>query len=389
MKKTLIFIAQIILVLITVMFLINHQETISITVNDYNLETNTTYFAVYLFIFMATFSIVIKTLEAFVYAPKNIKKKIDYKNKLAGLEAIINGLFALSVENNKLAIKETKIANKKIPNHVMVHFLSAKSFMLEHLYEKAKKEYGKIIKDGKYRSLGFNGLIEIALLETNDDDVYSLSKQAVMLDSKNSYALLNLIDCQIDRNKISEAKDNLKKASKLKGVNKESMKYKLAEIAYVNSIDMQDKNLFEKAIKEISPYYDLDPDYLDLYINLLIANGQVRKAKNAVKKEWKKNPYNNIAHLWAKLSPSEEIKKVAHLKELLKDWKDSHIAFELIAKACIDVEMWGEAKLYLEKAIESEEKLGHYLLMAKVEKIGFKNADKHDFWLSKLERRML
>jgi HemY protein len=386
MKKAIIFIIQIVIVLSAAMFLIRYQLPMTITLNDYELTTNSSFFLLFLFVFMGVFSVFYKILEAICYGPGKIKKKFDYKKKLKGLDAIVNGLFFLSIDNNKKALKEAKKASQKIPKHVMTHFLSAKAYLADGNFEKAKKEYKKVVSEPKHMSLGFNGLIEIANMQNKDEDIYNLAKQAVLIDGKNSYALLNLIDCQIDQNLIEEAQKNIKKASSLNAIDKDQTKLRLAEIAYINAVRLQEQGDIEKALKEIEKYYNLDLDYLDLYVGLLLANKQARKAKNIIKKEWQKNPYNQIASIWMCFAPKDNIKKVSHAKELLKDWANSHIAFELVAKACIDAEIWGEARTYLTKAIETEEKISHFLLMAKVEKLGFKDHGKHEFWLKKAEK---
>lgn len=389
MKRTISLIIQIAIVIATTMLVIRHQLPIYIEVNGYEISTNTSYFFVFLFIFMATFAVIHKILEMTVSAPKKIKKVIDYKKQLKGLQAVVDGLFHLSIANTKQALKQAKIASNNMPKHVMTHFLSAKAYMADGNYEKAKKEYRLIVKDPKNMSLAFNGLIEIASIEEQEEELYSLAKQAILVDDKNSFALLNLIDCQIGLNLIDEAKENIKKANKLKAIDKIETKLRLAEIAYVDAISFKSHGDIKQALKTITPYYELDVDYLDIYVNLLLENGQPRKAKNAVKKVWKDNPYYQVAAIWMELAPAENIKKVNHAKELLKDWSNSHIAFELVAKACVDAEIWGEAKDYLNKAIETEEKISHYLLMAKVEKIGFKDSERHEFWLTKAEKGAL
>ena len=389
MKRTITFVIQLVIIIASAMFLIKHQTPMSITLGDYRLSTNSAFFLLFLFIFMATFTVFYKVLESICYAPRDIKKSIDYNAKKKGLESIVNGLFSLSIGNVKQALKDSKIATKKMPKHTMTHFLSAKAYLADGNYDKAKKEYRKVVKSKKYMSLGFNGLIEIANLQNSDEEIYSLSKQAYMVDSKNSYALLNLIDCQIEQNNIANARDNIKKAGKLKAIDKMETKLRLAEISFVDAVHAKEKEDVKGAIKFIEKYYDLDVDYLDLYIELLLANKQARKAKNTVRKEWKKNPYYQIASIWMRLGPDEILKKPAHAKELLKEWSNSHIAFELIAKACIDAQVWGEAKDYLTKAIETEEKVSHFLLMAKVEKLGFKDHERHDFWLKQAEKGAL
>ena len=160
---------------------------------------------------------------------------------------------------------------------------------------------------------------------------------------------------------------------KLKAIDKQQTKARLAEMAYVDAIHLKTQDKNKEAISIIEKYYELDTDYLDLYAELLVENKQLRKAKNVVLREWKKNPYYQTASIWLDLGPKDVTKKVTHMKLLLKDWENSHIAFELIAKTCIDAEIWGEAKDYLNKAIDTEERVSHFLLMAKVERLGFKN----------------
>lgn len=389
MKKTVLFIIELALIIALVGVMIEHQLPVSISIDDYVLKTNSSILCLFVFVFVGMFSIVYKIIEGVYFAPSRIKKNLSYSNQKKGLESIINGLLFLSIGNTKPALREAKKAQKKLPKHAMSNFLSAKSYLSDGNFEKAKKEYRKIVSNEDYMSIGFNGLIEIANIEDRDEDVYTLSKQAVLLDSKNSYALLNLIDCQIENNELVEARANIKIAGKIKIIDKMQTKARLAEIAYVDTVRLQEEGDIKAAIKEIEKYADLDVDYLDLYVDLLLVNNQSRKAKNIVKKEWKKNPFHQTASIWIELGPEDVLKKVNHAKELLQDWNNSHIAFELIAKACIDAEIWGEARDYLSKAIETEEKIGHFLLMAKVERLGFKNHEKHEFWIRKAEKGII
>ena len=131
MKRAILLIIQIAVVVVCAMFLIKYQLPVSITIDDYVLTTTSSFFIVFLFIFMGVFAVFYKILEALCYGPRKIKQKMDHKRTLAGLEAIINGLFFLSNFNNKQALKQAKRAGKKIPKHVMTHFLAAKTYMVD------------------------------------------------------------------------------------------------------------------------------------------------------------------------------------------------------------------------------------------------------------------
>jgi len=385
MRKAIIFIIQLAFIIGVAMLLINYQEPMSISLGEYTLNTSSTFVILFAFVLIGLYTIFYKILEGVAYAPKRIKKHFNVSHHIKGLDAIANGLFYLTTKNNKQAVKESRRASKYLSQHKMTHFLSAKSYFSDGNFKKAKKEYRKIISSDKDVSLGFNGLIEIAVIENKESEIFPLCKQAILMDKKNYFALLTMIDYQLNSEDFDGAKTNIAKAVKAKVMSKEEAKNKLAEISYNDSLNYKAQNKLDKAIKEIAPYISLDLRYLGLYIDLLLDNEQSKKAQNTIMKEWQKNPFYSIALLWSELGPDNVFEKVKHNKKLLKAWPDSHIAFELIAKACVDAEIWGEARDYITKAIETEEKISHLFLMAKVEKHGFKNNNQHEFWLKKAE----
>jgi len=384
LKLFLIFFQLTILVIIGSL-IINYSFPVSITFDEIVLSTSTSFliFSVILLIFIIIFFQRIGFF--FKYRIFKFKFNREKNNYERGYQAFTQGMIALANKDYKRAIQENKKVSHYIKNNSLNLLLKSETLKLEKKYVELEKVYEEMIKNENTKILGLKGLMNQNLYAQDYHHAFIYGERLFNINhqiDKIYDTLLNIISKTNNWHKLVQINE---KAFKFKLIDKEIYSINKSIALYEMSIikkhsTLKDSiNLIEQALK-LRKYF---PPYVCHYIDLLIENGNLSKAKKYLYKSWSYFPhpeYREVIKLLSNKMKMSYFQLADYITSSTKDLSQSKI---LMAESLIDKQNWMEAKNYLSSLLEHKPSKEVCLLMSVIETGETNDPQKINAWISR------
>ena len=302
-------------------------------------------------------------LRAEKMAKAKVGREIDRYTLLGkGLTALAAG----DVETAKKLQKD--IAKKFADDEVKTFVFSAQLAEAQNNTAQAMELYGKLADAPETRLLGMRG--KIRLFRLNGAPEKALKACEELLNEKNPmpWTLTEAFELQVQEKQWEKAIATLEKANKLDLFDKKTFKHLKASVLLEQAVGTTDAAEKERLIFAAE---ETDDSLIQAVLTAAAINaekGEIRKARNQLRKLWKTAPCWAVYEAYQALTPEKTaLEAVTDLQDLLDENKDAEINALVMADASLKARLWGQAKGLLDKylAIKPNSKRA-LLLMSEV-----------------------
>lgn len=314
----------------------------------------------------------------------------EARTKEKGYAALTRGLVAVAAGDPKRANKESKKANKLIPDVSLVTLLSAQSALLNDDHDTATKKFHELMKDESVSFFGVRGLLNQALRNGENEKALELVRKADSMQPKTKWILQTLFDLEVQSRDWKAAETTLYRALKAKVFDKKQFKSFNIAIHLARAELAAAKGNNEKATnhaREAWRLNDLFVPAIDMYVSSLVHDREYKKAQKILEKAWKREDHPDLARAWIRLGhhihDNDPLSHAQWVQKLIKLNPDSSEAKCRYAIAAMEASLWGEARGILEKLERTQPSERVYLALSDLEMHQFKDETKSKYWLKK------
>ncbi len=365
--------------------IVNYSYPIAITFNEIILSTSTS--TIIFFIIAVVFLIlfiqkIIFFLKQRIFQFKINRQKGNYEK---GYYAFTQGMIALANKDYRRAIQENKKVSFHLKDESLSLLLKSESLKIEKKYNELEKVYEAMLQNKNTKILGLKGLMKQNLYAQDYHHAFiygeKLFNQNHQID-KLYDTLVNIISKTNNWQKLIQISE---KAFKFKLINKEVYSIDKSIALYeISKIKMHSEmsesiNLIEKSLK-LRQYF---PPYINLYIDLLIADNKFSKAKKILQKAWLNSPHPDYKIKIKLLSNKMKISFFQLAEFVIGSSKKVSESKILLAESLIDDQKWGEARKQLNTLLEHKPSKKVCLLMSKIEEGDSNDPQKINAWISR------
>ena len=154
--------------------------------------------------------------------------------------------------------------------------------------------------------------------------------------------------------------------------------FEIAKIKH-RSAEREAIDLMEKALKLRENF----PPFVSFYIEILINNNKLEKARKVLKKAWSVLPHPNLKDAIKSISKAMKISYFEMAKFITSNSSEDSESRTLLTEALIEEQNWTEAKNQIKFLLEFKPLKEVCLLMAKIEEGDSGNPQKIDAWIAR------
>jgi len=322
----------------------------------------------------------------FKQTPKRIKNSLIIKNYNKGINAIVSAIVAMSNNDDKELIFQSKKIENYLNKNPISLILKAESARKAKKNELAEQYFNEMLKNSQTKIIGLRGLLEQNLKKQDyhhaliyAEDIYNINPKLewiyktiriIIIKTKNWQKLLAIDKDAFNRNIITK---------KIQLNNSSIAKYEIALIKEDFSIQEAIKLLTEANLSR--PNF---PPIVKKLSRLLIDNNQLTKAKKLIQKCWVQNPHQMFFEELISISKIENVNIVKIISKLIKDNSNNYDSIILIVKANINEKEWDRAKELIKPLLSSKPNKTICELMYQIEIGIYNNIQKANSWKSRI-----
>ena len=385
MIRYLFILFQFIFLLIVAGWAINKSQSVSFTFNDLIITTSTSVLIIGLLIIILLtlfFQRVIFFIKQTALKYKIRKERITYEK---GYNSFLLGMVALANKDFVKAVAETKKVTKYFKDESLSLLLKSETLKIEKKYDKLNDVYEAMLKNTHTNLLGLRGLMEQNIRAQDFHHAYIYGEKLFNLNPKIDklyHTLINIIGKTNNWQKLLQINDQaLRHRIISKNVYEENQSIALYEIAKIkrHSSENEAMGLMEKALK-LRTYFS---PFVSYYIQLLIDNNKLSKAKKYLNKAWSNFSHPDLKQEIKLLSKTMKIPYYELAKFITSSSPNTFDSKILLTESLIENENWQEAKQQLSSLLEHKPDREVCLLMAKIEEGDTNDPQKVNSWISR------
>ncbi len=308
-----------------------------------------------------------------------------------GYRALTLGLSAVAAGDAKGAHYHAFRAQKLMPEGAALgYLLKAQAARLEGDPDEALRNFSKLLEDKDAAFLGLRGMLQSALESKDDDQALSAARRALKLHPRQGWILKIAYGIEIRKRDFDNARKTLYRAEKLKVISAaRALSDRIAMLLYESDQDREQGKMTE-ALNKAAKAYDYDRLYVPgvtRYAALLLAADKRRKAIAILEKAWKVSDHPDILDLWLAAAPKnkqgDKIYKLNALERMLALNPRAAEAHMALARANLDLGLWGEARASLKAAEEIHPSVKLYKMFVELEERSGRNESRIREYLQK------
>ena len=385
MIKYLFIFFQFIVLLIIASWAIKNSQPVSFTFNDFIVSTSTSVLIIGLLLIILLSLI----LQKFIFFIKQVILNYNFKNERSkyekGYSSFLKGMIALANKEYSIAIQETKKVHKYLKDESLSLLLKSEVLKIEKKHEELHDVYEAMLKNNNMNLLGLRGLMEHNLRAQDFHHAFIYGEKLFNLNPKIDKlyeTLVNIISKTNNWQKLFLINDQALKIKIIsKDIYSDNKSVALFEIAKIKRYSSENEaiDIMEKALKLRQNF----PPYIYFYVQLLIDNNELLKAKKYLKKVWGYLYYPDSSKLVKLLSQAMKVSFYELSKFVTSNSSNTHASKMLLAESLIDTQDWIEAKKQLSPLLEHKPDRDVCLLMAKIEEGDSNDPQKINSWITR------
>lgn len=356
MFRALWYIFRIIVVVGIAVFLVVQPGEVIIDWKGYKITIQLGYAAVALLItlvLVANFAELITRLSMW---PASLARSRAERKRTKGYRALMQSLSAAATGDQQTAYYLAHRAQKFLPEEEsgLPLLLQAQAMSKKGDVADQDEPYKILIKNADTALLGIQGLTQNAILVGNFEKALLLARKAFAENPKNLSLVKAVYDLEIKNKLWNDALVTLDKHKKvLRDVAEHDRKViyiVLGDMAKAQGRSEEAVEFYKKAHKEDTHFVPANVRYIQSFIDA----GSKRKAISLLEKSWKHEAHPDYLPLWNALVPEQKEGK-PNVKFRWFQWiaefhPESEVASLALARAAIEEQLWGEARIALVQA---------------------------------------
>ncbi len=376
---------QFIILLIIVSWAIQNSKPVSFIFRDITVITSTSALIIGLLVII----IICLLLQRFIFFLKQSKQKYKFYRERSiiekGHDSFVQGMVALANKDFNRVIAEAKNTNKYLKDKSLDLLLTSETLKIEKKFDQLNKVYEEMLNQPNMNLLGLRGLMEQNIRAQDYHHAFIYGEKLFHLNPKIEKLYETLVN-------IIGKTNNWQKLIYL---SEQSLKYKIIEkktyienksIAYFEiskikhkSFELESIELMEKALKLKESF----APFISFYIQLLINNNRLDKAKKVLRKAWTASPHPHLKQHMQKLAKALKISYLELVKYIVTNAKDNYESRILLAESYIDNQNWDDARLQIKSLLSHKPTREVCLLMSKIEEGYSGDSYKINAWISR------
>ncbi len=385
MFQTLWFFLKFLIIIVFLAWIISLSGTVVIDLLDYNITVPTNIFILALLVTIFILGFIYKLLQSVFLLPQIFSKHREETRHQKGYSALTRGLVAIAAGDSKQATYYARRAGNMLPKskgkQQPLHLLlEAQAAQLRGENAVAQNRFEALMQDKDAAFLGIRGLLKSALDQGNTHLALQYANDAAQLHPNQIWIIQTQYHLQIENKMWDEVLKTAKIAKKNKALEPEKIisdEIAITLMRFDQAIKEKDFGMAERHLKtamKLDKYYvPTNFRAAHYYISL----GKNKKAAALIKDSWAQSPHPDLAKIWFELAPDAHKYQVKRSKwfQTLADINPNHIESHiLLARAAMEMSLWGEAKASLIQAEKVYPSAQIYRLLAVVEQ----NSDYND-----------
>ena len=385
MIKVLLFIIQIIFIIIVISWIVLSRQTIDFYWNGLIFSSNTGIIFGALVIIVAI-SLFFQRLYLYLRnSPKRIKTRLKEKNFEKGINAIVKAMAAISNNDQKEVVFQSKKIEQYLKNNSISLIIKAESAKRSKKFIVAEENYNKMLSNEDTKILGLRGLLEQNLKSQDYHHALIYAEQIYNINSKLDWIYKTILEIMIKTKnwqKLIYINNDAQK-KKIISQNKKSQynaiaKYEIALIKEQASI-REALDLLKEANRERPNF----PPIAKKLVSLLIQNNEIAKAKKVLATSWYNFPHQILFEEIIKIAEVSNINIVNYVNKLTSSKSNEYESIIAKTKANIIEKKWDEAKNLLKTILTSRPNKTICVLMSEIELGISGNSQKANSWISR------
>ena len=376
---------QFIILLIIASWAIQNSKPVSFVFRDITILTSTSVLIIGLLVVV----IICLLLQRFIFFLKQSKQKYKFYRERSIIEkghnSFVQGMVALANKDFKRVIIEAKNANKYLKNKSLSLLLTSETLKIEKKFDQLNIVYEEMLNEPNMNLLGLRGLMEQNLRAQDYHHAFIYGEKLLHLNPKIEKlyeTLINIIGKTNNWQKmiyLSEQSLKYKIIDKKTYIENKSIAYfEIAKIKH-KSFEQESIELIEKALKLKENF----APYVSFYIQLLINNNKLDKAKKVLRKTWTAFPHPHLKQHMQALAKALKISYLDLVKHIVSNTKDNYESRILLAESYIENQSWDDARLKIKSLLNHKPYRDVCLLMAKIEEGYSGDSHKINAWISR------
>ena len=376
---------QFVILLTIASWAIQNSKPVSFVFRDITITTSTSVLIIGLLIII----IICLLLQRFVFFLKQSRQKYMFYRKRSiderGYNAFVQGMVALANRDFKQVVSEAKNANKYLKDQSLGLLLTSEALKVEKKFDQLHNVYEEMLKNPSMNLLGLRGLMEQNLRSQDYHHAFVYGEKLFYLNPKIDKlyeTLLNIIGKTNNWQKLIYLSSQSFKYKIIdKTTHNEQQSIAFFEIAKIkhNSFKQESIDLMEKALK----LKDNFAPFVSFYIQLLVDDNKLIKAKKVLKKTWSSLPHPNLKLQIEILAKAMKIPYLELAKDISFDTRNDYETQILLTECYIKEQNWEKARHQIKSLLEHKPLKEVCLLMSKIEEGNTGDPQKINAWISR------
>ncbi|HYN38975.1 MAG TPA: heme biosynthesis HemY N-terminal domain-containing protein [Rhodospirillales bacterium] len=354
---------------------------ISLTWNDWRIDTSLGVFIGALLVLMGVAALLYRGLWTLRRAPELLGRGRRERRQRLGYEALSRGLVAVAAGDAEMARRQARRAEALLDGRSLTMLLSAQAAQLQGDDQAAQRFFLAMRERPDTEFLGVRGLLAQAVKRQDWEEALRLGERAYRLNPKSEWVVSTLFDLQKRAGRWADAEATLKQRMALHLLPAAAAPRERADILLRQS----EAGPGDAALALAKKAHQADPGYpaaAARYARLLIAAGRHARAAEVIERAWQACPDPELADLyWDARQTHDALAKVKAAQRLAThnpDHVESRIA---VAVAALEARLWGEARTNLESVAGENATPRVCRMMAELEEAEHGDLSRARIWL--------
>lgn len=376
MLRALWFLIQIAAVVLAAIWLLELPGEIELSAFGYSLTVQTGLFAIGFILSALLFGLAAKAVWAVIMFPRWLGGWGRKRRRARAIRQLTQGYALLAAGEADKALKLSRRAQEALPDiKAMALLLEAQSSRALGQDVSAVQAYRALMEDKDAAFLGLKGLLGQSISAGRTEQALEYAERAVKRHPKASWVVKTLYDLQIAVRDVDAARKTLKKAVKLRAIDKAQAVSDDVAMWMYQAERAEESGQSEEAVRLIEKAVKLDPAFAPAVAALgmaMVSKGKSRRAQSLFEQAWKVNPHPVLLPIWDRLAPAntsrDMTKRMRWYEKLVSINTESVHGQMAAAREAMESGLMNEARAYLVRAEKLGPSASLYRLFIKLER---------------------
>ena len=337
-------------------WLANRPGSLVVDWQGYQVETSVFQAIVLLALAIGVGVFVWNVLRQLWTSPATVGSILTRRRERRGLDAISEGMIAISSGDRQLATRAALQARKSLPNEPLTHLLRAQTAQLQGDTATSRRIFEAMLASPDTEQLGLRGLFLEAQREGELEPARQFAERALKSNPALAWPVDALFDLQCRAEDWNGALETLATGRRHNHVDRKLADRRRAVLLAAKAQNLEHDST-EDALAFAQEAHKLAPDLVPAAAvagRILAGKGQTPAAAKILQRTWKLSPHPDLALAYAHArvgdSPSDRIERVRQLAKLDPNADEGALA---LATTAIDARDWATARDALKPLLDS------------------------------------